>query len=262
MTETAMSLSPLTSEWLDQVRHGFFTREGGVSTSVYGSLNCGPGSSDAPEAVAENRARVAEAMGVLPGMLLSVRQIHSPTVATIDAPWADADRPEADAMVTKTGGIALCILTADCAPVLFHDPKAGVIGAAHAGWRGAEAGVLEATVDAMEALGAKRAQIAAAIGPCISQRAYEVGMDFMERFTDDDPEHAQFFTMGPRGKPLFDLPSYCLRRLRDVGVDEAGWMRRCTYEDRQRFYSYRRSVHRDERDYGRLASCIMLPRYA
>jgi YfiH family protein len=257
-----MPLTSLTSEWLDQVRHGFFTREGGVSGSVYASLNCGPGSADAPEAVAENRARVAEAMGVMPDKLLSVRQIHSRAVVTVTEPWTDADRPEADAMVTATGGIALCILTADCAPVLFHDPKAMVIGAAHAGWRGAEAGVLEATLDAMEALGAKRSRIAAGIGPCISQRAYEVGMDFMERFMDDDPETSQFFTMGPRGKPLFDLPRYCQRRLVLAGLEESGWIGRCTYEDRERFFSFRRATHRDERDYGRLASAIMLPRYA
>jgi hypothetical protein len=257
-----MTLAPLTSDWLDRVRHGFFTREGGVSGSIYAALNCGPGSADAPEAVAENRALVAEAMGVMPDKLLSVRQIHSPTVATVAEGWAEADRPEADAMVTGVGGIALCILTADCAPVLFHDPAAKVIGAAHAGWRGAEAGVLEATLDAMEALGAKRSRIAAGIGPCISQRAYEVGQEFMERFVAGDPETAQFFIMGPRGKALFDLPRYCQRRLVLAGVEESGWIGRCTYEDRARFYSFRRATHREERDYGRQASAIMLPRYA
>lgn len=257
-----MSLPTIPTDWLEGVRHGFFTREGGVSTSVFRSLNCGPGSSDAPDAVAENRARVAEAMGVLPDKLLTLHQIHSAEVIQIDEPFTPGARPKADAMVTDQGGFALCILTADCAPVLFHDPEARVIGAAHAGWRGALDGVLEATVNAMRALGARPDRIQAEIGPCISQRAYEVGPEFLERFQQGDPEYAQFFTMGPRGKPLFDLPAFCLARLRDAGVSECGWVRRCTYEDKARFYSFRRATHFDERDYGRLAACIALPRYS
>lgn len=257
-----MALSPLRSDWIEDARHGFFTREGGASGSWYRSLNCGPGSDDDPEAVAENRARVAEALGVLPDRLLSCRQVHSARAVTVTEPWSAEDRPEADAMVTAAGGIALCVLTADCAPILFHDPEARVIGAAHAGWRGAFGGVIEATVEAMTALGAKPARIQAEVGPCISQRAYEVGPEFLDAFLAEDPGHAQFFTAGPRGKPLFDLPSFCLHRLRGAGVEECGWVRRCTYEDKDAFFSFRRATHFNEPDYGRQASAIVLPRYA
>ena len=257
-----MSLPVIPTDWLEDVRHGFFTREGGVSTSVYKSLNCGPGSGDEAGAVAENRARVAEAMGVLPDALLSCRQVHSATCVTVTEPWAAHQRPEADAMVTNVGGLALCILTADCAPILFHDRKAGVIGAAHAGWRGALGGVIGATVEAMIALGAEPGRIDAEVGPCISQRAYEVGPEFLDAFMADDPQNSRFFTMGPRGKYVFDLPDFCTDRLRAAGIDSCGWVRRCTYEDRQRFYSFRRATHFNERDYGRQASCIALPKFS
>ncbi|MGG7564826.1 peptidoglycan editing factor PgeF [Rhodovulum sp. DZ06] len=257
-----MSLPTIPTDWLEDVRHGFFTREGGVSKSIYGTLNCGPGSDDDPEAVAENRARVAEAMGVLPGKLLTCRQVHSAKAVIVEEPWSAADRPEADAMVTDRGGLALCILTADCAPVLFHDPVAKVIGAAHAGWRGALGGVLEETINAMRALGARPDRIEAEVGPCISQRAYEVGEEFLDAFMAEDHEHSRFFAMGPRGKYVFDLPAFCLHRLREAGVDGCGWVRRCTYEDKGRFFSFRRATHFNERDYGRQASCIALPGYA
>ena len=257
-----MSLPVIPSDWLEDVRHGFFTREGGVSTSVYRTLNCGPGSGDEAGAVAENRARAAEAMGVLPDALLSCRQVHSATCVTVTEPWAAHQRPEADAMVTATGGLALCILTADCAPILFHDPEAGVIGAAHAGWRGALGGVIEATLASMCALGARPARIEAEVGPCISQRAYEVGPEFLDEFMAADAGYSRFFTQGPRGKPVFDLPAFCLHRLRTAGVENCGWVRRCTYEDKQRFYSFRRATHFNERDYGRQASCIVLPKFA
>ena len=186
-------------------KHGFFTRKGGASSGIFAGLNCGPGSSDLSEVVAINRARVADALGVGHDHLLSVNQVHSPDVLHVTAPLPD--RPRADAMVTTTPGLALGILTADCQPVLFCDAKAGVIGAAHAGWRGTRDGVLEATVDAMERLGATRGGIAAVIGPTISQRNYEVGPEFYEAFTDDDPENARFFANGAGDRMLFDLPA-------------------------------------------------------
>lgn len=241
-------------------RHGFFTRKGGASSGIFSGLNCGPGSSDLSEAVAINRARVADALGVARENLLSVNQVHSPDVLHVTAPPGDpsADRPRADAMVTATPGLALGILTADCQPVLFHDAKAGVIGAAHAGWRGTRDGVLEATVHAMEGLGAKRADIAAVIGPCISQRNYEVGPEFYEGFTADDPENARYFANGTGDRMLFDLPAFGLSRLRAAGVGHAEWTRHCTYADPARFFSFRRTTHAAEADYGRLISAIRL----
>lgn len=237
-------------------RHGFFTRKGGASSGVFQGLNCGPGSSDLSEVVAINRARVADAMGVGPDALITVNQVHSDTALGVAAP--PGDRPRADGLATATPGLALAVLTADCAPVLFADGKAGVIGAAHAGWKGARAGILESTLDAMETLGGRRDRVAAVIGPTISQRNYEVGHDFARDFIDDDPDTARFFAGGPAGKPHFDLPSYCLWRLRAAGVGSADWTGHCTYAEPERFFSYRRSTHLGEADYGRLISVIRL----
>lgn len=250
-----MMLEIITSEALN-ARHGFFTRKGGASSGIFAGLNCGTGSSDQAEIVAINRTRVADALGLEPEAMVSVHQVHSPDVVTLRGPLAD--KPRADAMVTATPGLGLAILTADCQPVLFADTKAGVIGAAHAGWKGAQAGVLEATLDAMEALGARRADIAAVIGPCISQSAYEVGQEFFETFTDDAPETRRFFINGKGDRYLFDLPGYGLWRLRAAGVGHAEWTHHCTYGDPARFYSYRRTTHAGEADYGRLVSVIRL----
>lgn len=249
-------LDPITSDALG-ARHGFFTRKGGASSGIFAGLNCGPGSSDLSEAVSINRHRVAEAMGVPPDHLLSLHQTHSADVIHVTGPLP-ADRPRADAMVTRTPGLALGILTADCQPVLFCDPLAGVIGAAHAGWRGTRDGVLEATVDAMESLGARRADITAVIGPTISQAAYEVGPEFFETFTDDDRDSARFFSQGKGDRLLFDLPAFGLSRLRAAGVGQAEWTRHCTYRDPERFFSFRRTTHAGEADYGRLISVIRL----
>ena len=249
-----MTLEIITSRALLPIRHGFFTRKGGASSGVFEGLNCGQGSSDQSDMVRINRARVAEAMGVAPDHLVTVHQVHSPDAVALAAP---PEAPvKADAMVTATPGLALAVLTADCQPVLFADPASGVVGAAHAGWKGALDGVLEATVEAMEGLGADRARIVAVIGPTISQAAYEVGPEFLERFLDADPENARFFAGGKDGRAQFDLPAYGLHRLRQAGVGEALWTRHCTYGDPSRFFSYRRSVHLREADYGRLISVI------
>jgi YfiH family protein len=238
------------------VQHGFFTRKGGASSGIFAGLNCGVGSSDQTEVVAINRARVAEAMAVPLDHLVGVHQVHSPDVVTVTGPLPV--RPQADAMITVTPGIALSILTADCQPVLFCDPKAGVIGAAHAGWRGAFRGVLEATVAAMTNLGATPAGISAVIGPSISQSAYEVGPEFFETFADEDPANTRFFANGKGDRLLFDLPAYGLHRLRAAGVGHAEWTRHCTYSDPDRFFSFRRTTHLGEADYGRLISVIRL----
>lgn len=237
-------------------RHGFFTRKGGASSGIFAGLNCGTGSSDQAEIVAINRARVADAMGATVDHLVNVHQVHSPDVVAVTAPLPD--RPRADALVTATPGLVLAVLTADCQPVLFADAKAGVIGAAHAGWKGARDGVLEATLTAMERLGASRANTVAVIGPCISQTAYEVGQEFFETFTDDDAETRRFFINGNGDRMMFDLPGYGLWRLRNAGVGHAEWTRHCTYRDPARFYSYRRTTHAGEADYGRLISVIRL----
>ncbi|MGO4908565.1 peptidoglycan editing factor PgeF [Pseudorhodobacter sp. W20_MBD10_FR17] len=249
-------LEIITADALQPLRHGFFTRKGGASSGIFQGLNCGPGSTDLSEAVDINRARVAAAMDVTTDHLQTVHQVHSPDVVTLTGPLII--RPRADAMVTATPGIALGILTADCQPVLFADPIAGVIGAAHAGWRGVKDGVLESTLDAMEALGATRANITAVIGPCISQAAYEVGPEFMESFIDDTPENARFFAGGKGDRVLFDLPAFGLTKLRAAGVGHAEWTRHCTYSDAERFFSYRRTTHLNEADYGRLISVIRL----
>ena len=236
--------------------HGFFTRKGGASSGIFAGLNCGTGSSDQAEIVAINRTRVAEAMGVGPQALVTVHQVHSADAIPVTGPLAD--RPQADALVTATPGVLLGVLTADCQPVLFHDAAAGVVGAAHAGWRGAVEGVLEATIDAMERLGAQRANIHAVIGPTISQAAYEVGPEFFDRFRDEDPETTRFFANGQGDRLLFDLPGYGLWRLRAAGVGHAEWTGHCTYRDAARFYSFRRTTHAGEADYGRLISTIRL----
>jgi hypothetical protein len=237
-------------------RHGFFTRKGGASSGIFAGLNCGTGSSDQAEIVAINRARVAEAMALPQQALVTVHQVHSARAIPVTGPLAD--RPQADAVVTATPGLLLAVLTADCQPVLFHDSATGVIGAAHAGWKGAMDGVLEATLDAMESLGADRRRTAAVIGPTISQAAYEVGPEFFDRFREEDPGNTRFFTQGTGDRLRFDLPGYGLHRLRRAGVGHAEWTGHCTYRDAARFYSYRRTTHAGEADYGRLISTIRL----
>jgi polyphenol oxidase len=249
------TLELITSDALE-VRHGFFTRKGGASSGIFAGLNCGTGSSDQTEIVAINRARVAEAMGVGPEALVTVHQVHSARALPVTGPLSI--RPEADALVTATPGVLLAVLTADCQPVLFADPTAKVIGAAHAGWRGAVDGVLEATLDAMETLGARRSQISAVIGPTISQAAYEVGPEFFDRFRAEDEASTRFFAQGPGDRLLFDLPGYGLYRLREAGVGHAEWTGHCTYRDPSRFYSFRRTTHAGEADYGRLIATIGL----
>jgi YfiH family protein len=242
-----------------EIVHGFFTREGGVSRGIYASLNCGFGSADAPEAVAENRARAMAGMGLEAKALVTIYQIHSSRVTTVTRPWLPADAPEGDAMVTKVGGIALGILAADCVPVLFADAEAKVIGAAHAGWRGALDGVLEATLAAMEALGAARSRISAAIGPSIGRDAYEVGAEFEQRFRDADRANARFFTPSKQpGHFQFDLQGFAAARLKNASVGTIDLLGLCTYAEPRRFFSYRRATHRGEKDYGRNLSAIAL----
>jgi polyphenol oxidase len=249
------TLEIITSDAL-ACRHGFFTRKGGASSGIFAGLNCGTGSSDQTDIVAINRLRAAAAMGLGPEALVTMHQVHSARAVPVTGPLTI--RPEADALVTATPGILLAVLTADCQPVLFHDPRAGVIGAAHAGWRGAVDGILEATVEAMEALGAKRSQITAVIGPTISQAAYEVGPEFFDRFHSEDAENARFFANGSGERLHFDLPGYGLHRLRSAGVGQAEWIGHCTYLEPERFYSFRRTTHKGEVDYGRLISTIRL----
>jgi YfiH family protein len=240
------------------IRHAFFTRQGGVSDGIYASLNGGIGSSDEPAKVQENRHRMAEALAVKHDALISVYQVHSPDAVIVEGPWR-GDRPKADAMVTATPGLALGITTADCGPVLFADPAARVIGAAHAGWRGAVTGVLESTVAAMERLGARRENIVAVLGPTISQKAYEVGPDFIRRFTDEAPGYERFFTAAERpDHAMFDLPGFIGARLEAAGIGAFTDLGLCTYSDEERFFSYRRTTHRKEPDYGRLISAIAL----
>ena len=252
-----MSLSAITHPLLAAVPHGFFTREGGVSQGLYASLNCGPGSGDDPAAVAENRARVAAHLGVAPRGLRTLHQVHGDRVVEA-GPEAPAERPQADAQVTATPGVAIGALAADCAPVLFADPDARLVGAAHAGWKGALEGVLEATVARLCDMGARPERLRAVVGPCISQRAYEVGEEFLERFLDADRDFSRFFAGGAPGKAQFDLPGFCLSRLRAAGVAEAAWTGHCTYGDPARFFSWRRTCHEGRKDYGRLIAAIAL----
>lgn len=241
------------------VRHGFFTREGGVSEGLFASLNCGFGSGDDPERVAVNRTRAAEQLGLSGDALLTVYQTHSTDAVVAEAPWPPDQAPRADAIVTRRRGLALGVLTADCAPVLLADPEAGVVAAAHAGWRGARAGILEAAIKAMADLGARPAHIVAGIGPCIRQESYEVGAEFHDAFLADDPATADFFRPSPRpGHFQFDLPGYVRRRLERLGLASVDALAMDTCADEQRFFSYRRATKRGERDYGRALSAIAL----
>ncbi len=241
------------------IRHAFFTREGGVSEGIFASLNCGFGSADAPDRVAENRGRAIARLGLESDRLATCYQVHSPEVVVVDRPWRREDQPRADAMVTRRAGVALGILTADCAPVLLADPAARVIGAAHAGWRGALGGVLEATVAAMARLGASPANLRAGIGPCIAQRSYEVGAEFPAPFLAADAGNAFFFVPAPRpGHFLFDLAGYVARRLERLGVGQIARSDGDTAGEPDRFFSYRRSRLQGEPDYGRELSAIAL----
>jgi polyphenol oxidase len=249
--------SPLLSA-IPGLRHAFFTREGGVSDGIYANLNGGLGSDDDPANVAENRRRMAEQMGVAPENFLSLHQVHSPDAVVATGPWQSTSRPRADAIVTRSEGLAIGITAADCGPILFADPAARVIGAAHAGWKGALTGILESTIEAMEKLGADRNGMVAAIGPLIRQHSYEVGGEFVERFIEADAENGRFFIPAAReGYAMFDLAGFIRMRLENAGVlmiDDIGID---TYSD-ERCYSYRRSVHRKEPDYGRHVHAIVL----
>ncbi|MDR3372266.1 MAG: peptidoglycan editing factor PgeF [Ancalomicrobiaceae bacterium] len=241
------------------IRHEFFTREGGVSSGLYRSLNIGLGSSDDRALVIENRGRVADRLGVARGRLALPYQVHSPNVWIVDVHADVADPPRADAVVTRLAGTAIGVSTADCGPILFADAGAGVIGAAHAGWKGAIGGVIEATIAAMETQGATRAGIRAVLGPTISAVAYEVGPEFVDRFVAADAGNARYF--GPSTRPehaMFDLPGYIMARLAAAGVGAAENLGLCTYSDESRFFSYRRTTHRGEPDYGRLVSAIAI----
>ena len=244
---------------LPGIRHAFFTRRGGVSTGIYASLNGGQGSNDDPANVAENRARMAAALGVAPTHLVACWQVHSPDAVLATAPWRREDAPKADAVVTRTPGIAAAVSIADCGPVLFADPEVGVVAAAHAGWKGALGGVVASTVALMEAQGARRAAIRAAIGPLIRQPSYEVGEDFVARFLEADKAFARFFAPAERAHhALFDLPGFITLRLKEAGVGHVEDLGLDTYPDAERFYSYRRTTHRREPDYGRLIAAIAL----
>ena len=244
---------------LTGIRHAFFTRSGGVSTGLYASLNGGVGSQDDAGKVVENRARMAAALGVEPRRLLTAYQSHSPNVVVAEAPWTTGDRPQADAIVTRMRALAIGVTTADCGPVLLADPRTGVIGAAHAGWRGALTGVVEATVAAMERLGAARGQIRAAIGPMIRQTSYEVGPDLVARFRAEDPAASRFFAPAKReAHAMFDLAGYIAARLKRAGITAVEDTGLCTYADPQRFFSYRRTTHHAEADYGRHVNAIAL----
>jgi hypothetical protein len=244
---------------LPGIRHAFFTREGGVSEGLYASLNGGVGSSDKPDRVRENRRRMTQHLGVAPDALASLYQVHSPDVITVEQAWPHGERPKADGMVTNSRGVALGIATADCGPVLFADAEARVIGGAHAGWKGAFTGVLEATLEAMERLGARRERVVAALGPMISRKAYEVGPEFIARFTEVAPDNTRYFSPSEReGHAMFDLPAYIRARLEGAGIATFQDLGLCTYADERRFYSYRRTTHRGEPDYGRLISAIAL----
>jgi YfiH family protein len=250
----AESLSALSG-----IRHGFFTRAGGVSDGIYASLNGGVGSEDSPAKVAENRARMAQSLNVAPDRLLTCYQIHSPEVVVAETPWDASERPRADAIVTRTPGLAIGISTADCGPVLLADTEARVIGAAHAGWRGAITGVIEATIAKMEQLGAKRSRMVAAAGPMIRQPNYEVGQELVDRFVAIAPSNVRFFKPAKReGHAMFDLAGFVVSRLRRAEIAEIEDIGLCTYADPAQFYSYRRATHLGEPDYGRHVNAIAL----
>jgi YfiH family protein len=253
-----VSVEVIRATCLGGIAHGFFGRRGGVSTGELAGLNVGYGSSDERSAIDENR-RLAIA-AILPGAeLATVHQVHSADVVYVDRPWPQNERPRADAMVTDRSNLLLGILTADCAPVLFVEADAGVIGAAHAGWRGALAGVTDATTAAMERLGARRDRICAAIGPCIGRPSYEVDEGFRTRFLEPDPANERFFADATWGKPHFDLEAYVEHRLRSAGIAAVEALHLDTYAEPDRFYSYRRATHQGEADYGRQLSAIALP---
>jgi hypothetical protein len=259
MTQAATPIESETLASLPGVRHGFFTRQGGVSDGVFASLNCGLGSGDDPRAVAENRARAMATFDLAGDALATAFQVHSAEARAITAPFAAGARPEIDGMATRVRGLALGVLAADCTPVLFADPSARVIGAAHAGWRGALSGVVEATVEAMMALGAKRHAIRASIGPTIAQASYEVGPEFPAPFLVRDADARDFFSPSTRpGHFLFDLPGYVARRLSALGVAGIDVVEHDTYAEPNLFFSYRRNTHEGERDYGRALSAIVL----
>ncbi len=241
------------------IRHGFFNRQGGASKGIYASLNCGLGSGDNRDIVVKNRSTVATHLNLAPDQLITAYQHHSPEVVTVTTAWNSKDAPRADGMVTSKRNIGLGLLTADCAPVLFADPNAHVIGAAHAGWRGAVAGITDNIITAMESLGAQRASIVAVIGPTISQSAYEVGPEFIENFLEQDPTHEQFFTPSSRDRHfMFDLPGYVIQRLEAANIASSSWVGHCTYAAEDQFFSYRRATHKGEKDYGRQISVIAL----
>lgn len=242
------------------ISHAFFTREGGVSSGVYASLNGGLGSGDERAKVVENRARMAAHLKVQPTHLISVHQVHSADVELITGPWS-GERPQADAMVTTAHDVALGVSTADCGPILFADSEAGVIGAAHAGWKGAFGGIVGATVTAMEKLGARRRRILAVLGPTISVQAYEVGPEFIERFKSGNATYARFFHGSEHpAHAMFDLPGFIAFKAQEAGIGRFIDLGLCTYGDETRFFSYRRTTHRQEPDYGRLISAIALKR--
>lgn len=241
------------------LKHGFFTREGGVSSADYATLNCGLGSDDEAVNITANRARVAGQLDVAPEALVTAYQVHSPLAVHVQTPFAPEERPKVDALVTDRPGIAVGVLTADCTPVLFAEPEAGIVGAAHAGWRGALGGVLEATAGLMEKLGANPSRIIAAIGPTISWAAYQVGPEFLDAFMEQDEESDGFFRDDSvTGKFQFDLPGYVEHRLVRMGLREVTNCNLCTYSEEVRFFSYRRATHRGEPDYGRQISAIVI----
>ena len=259
LTKVRAMLTIASLNELPGIRHAFFTREGGVSGGLYSSLNCGYGSGDSQANVTRNRARATEHLELGAERLVTVYQVHSPDVAAVTEPWRPEDAPRADAMVSDRAAVALGILTADCAPVLFAEPEAGVVGAAHAGWKGALGGVLDATLDAMERLGAARARIHAGIGPTIGQRSYEVGPEFPAPFLAQAGDNRDFFCPSRReGHFMFDLKGYVARRLARLGLASVHCLPCDTCAEEARFFSYRRSCLRGEADYGRGLSVIAL----
>ncbi len=241
------------------IAHGFFTRAGGHSTGIFASLNCGLGSGDDPDLVKMNRDAVARSLGVAEGHVLTAHQVHSADVIEVTGLWQPENQPKLDGLVTRQKGIAITTLTADCAPVMFADQEAGVIGVCHAGWKGALLGITDSTITAMVKLGASRDRITATVGPTISKANYEVGPEFPAPFLQQDQNHSQFFTSSTKADHfMFDLPGYLRMRLKAAGLTHVHDLALCTYADESRFYSYRRATHRGEADYGRLISAIAL----
>ena len=256
-----MTLDPITAPALEgpRIAHGFFTREGGVSTGIYASLNGGAGSGDDRAAVMENRRRMAATLGVAPDRLVLPHLVHSPDARAVSAPFTEGERPRCDGLATRTPGLALAVTGADCGIVLLADAGAGVVGACHAGWKGAVSGILEATVEAMLGLGASRAGIAAVLGPTIAAESYEVGPEFRDRVVERDAAYEGFFApSGRAGHHRFDLPGFICHRLRGAGAGRVVDLALDTYADEARFFSYRRATHRGEPDYGRLVGAVAL----